>query len=94
MSEILHRILNVIKKMLPLFYAGNYQETTLLLTKLTEGANDKIYLKKQEGITMTMDFETESSLSEVLCAVCIWNESGDCDGDPSCETYKHMEDKM
>ena len=43
---------------------------------------------------MRMDFETELSLPDVLCAACIWKEGGDCDGDPSCETYKYMEDKM
>jgi len=41
-----------------------------------------------------MDFETELSLAEVLCAVCIWKESGDCEGNPSCETYRYVESKM
>jgi hypothetical protein len=48
---------------------------------------------KKEVKIMIMDFQTEESLIEVLCEVCIWKENGECSGEALCETCQYIESK-
>jgi len=57
-----------------------------------KNANCMTYPSKKEG--SIMDFETKKPLTEVLCKVCRWKLSGECNGNISCETFQYVESKI